>query len=126
MKNVNFSSFNVRTGASRLMSVLGLTLLCGGLASVVPARADDDHHDRHDRMDMRYDEAVLRRERAHLRDLKVRRDDRKAHHDWDAVHRLDKAIAATQWRIDHRKFDTAHDWDSFYSDSDRDWFRHHH
>ena len=110
--------------AFRFAALLGLTTLFGSLTALAPANAQD-WRNRRDHVDARYDAATLRREQDHLHDLQRRRDDAKRHHDRDAVRRLNVAIRDTQWRIDNKRFDVHHDYDSFYTDRDRDWFRNH-
>ena len=116
--------------AFRLAALTALTALVGGLATLTPANAQDgrDFRDRRDRQDhqiARYDAVTLRREQDHLHDLQTRRRDAARHHDYDRVHRLDAAIRDTQWRISNKRFDVAHDYDSFYGDRDREFFRSH-
>ncbi len=112
--------------AFRFAALLGLTAVFGGLVAQTPANAQYHHDGREfDRQELRYDTIVLRREQDHLRDLRDRRRDAARHHDRDAVRRLDAAIRNTQWRIDNRRSDSRHDYDTFYNDRDREYFRTH-
>lgn len=110
--------------AFRLSAVLGAAALCACMIPGTAASADDHDRIRRDRAEMRYDVESIRRDQAHLRDLQRRRDEARRDHNWRAVHRLDDAIANTQWRIDNRRYDAGHDFDRFYSNRDRDWFFH--
>ncbi len=118
--------------AFRFAALLGLTAVFGGLVAQTPANAQyprdrQFHHDgrEFDRQELRYDATTLRREQDHLRDLQDRRKNAVRRHDRNAVRRLDVAIRDTQWRMDNKRFDTKHDYDTFYNDRDREYFRNH-
>ncbi|MCW3100430.1 MAG: hypothetical protein JWL77_6048 [Chthonomonadaceae bacterium] len=81
----------------RFASTLGLVAVLGGLASLIPAQAQDYH--------VRRDIADVRSDQRRLEDLCIRRDREADRGDWRDVQRLDRQIADLRRHIDRDRRD---------------------